>query len=105
MSGRIQRILCVMGQSKFESLLSGNLQCVWAHTQKNLNGDGSDQSRLHDDEKGEWGLLLLQAYLCSPFWRSLSSITGVRSSLQLSACQSGSNVRAIMSALARLTIM
>jgi hypothetical protein len=29
----------------------------------------------------------------------------VRSSLQLSACQSGSNVRAIMSALARLTIM
>jgi len=104
MSGRIQRILCVMGQSKFESLLSSNLQYVRAHTQKSLNGV-SDQSRLHDDEKGEWGLLLLQAYLCSPFWRSLSSITGVRSSLQLRACQSGSNVRAIMSALARLTIM
>ena len=68
MSGRIQRILCVMGQSKFESLLSGNLQCVWAHTQENLNGDGSNQSRLHDNEKGGGGAasiasLLLQSFL------------------------------------------
>ena len=65
----------------------------------------SDTHTFPFKEREKVGLLLLRAYFCNPFLRSVSSITGVRSSLQLRACQTGSNIRAIISALARLTII